>query len=210
MIDVIHQINAVTRSVESRTLEAGDARVVTASQVYDTDVKDLWDAVTNPERLPRWFSPVSGDLQQGGTFQVEGNAGGTISACDPPHGFSATWEYGESVSWISVRISPAEGGHAQLELEHTMLADDHWTQYGPGATGVGWDSALLGLTLHLRSGEAADPKAAEKWMMSEDGIAFMTGCGNRWGAAHIEAGADAATAEAAAQRTIAFYTTVPE
>ena len=45
MIDVNHQINAVRRTVGTRVLEAGEARVVTVSQSYPTDAADLWDAV---------------------------------------------------------------------------------------------------------------------------------------------------------------------
>jgi uncharacterized protein YndB with AHSA1/START domain len=55
---------------------------------------------TNPERIPRWFLPVSGELKEGGRYQLEGNAGGTITRCDPPHGFDATWEMGSDMSWI--------------------------------------------------------------------------------------------------------------
>jgi len=44
MIDVDKQINAVRRTVGGRTLEAGEARVVTISQSYATDAADLWDA----------------------------------------------------------------------------------------------------------------------------------------------------------------------
>ena len=31
-------------------------------------------------------------------------AGGEITACDPPTGFDATWEYGDTVSWIEVAV----------------------------------------------------------------------------------------------------------
>lgn len=60
MIDVIHQINAVRRTVGSGVLEAGEARVVTVSQMYPTDAEDLRDARTNIKRIPRWFLPISG------------------------------------------------------------------------------------------------------------------------------------------------------
>ena len=53
------------------------------SQVYAAAVGDVWDACTNPERIPRWFVPVSGDLRLGGRYQIEGNASGTIERCDP-------------------------------------------------------------------------------------------------------------------------------
>ena len=105
MIEVDHQINEVRRTVGGRVLEAGEARVVTLSQSYATDAEDLWDACTNIERIPRWFLPITGDLQAGGQYQLEGNANGTILTCDPPREFTATWEYGGGVSWIEVRVT---------------------------------------------------------------------------------------------------------
>src|SRR5437667_221963 len=71
---------------------------------------DVWDACTNPERIARWFLPVSGDLREGGSYQLEGNAGGRIERCDPPHGFTATWEWGGNVSWIELRLREANDG----------------------------------------------------------------------------------------------------
>jgi hypothetical protein len=76
MIDVTSQINSVRRTVGSRVLEAGEARTVTISQVYDTDDEDLWDACTSADRIQRWFLPVTGDLRLGGRFHLEGNADG--------------------------------------------------------------------------------------------------------------------------------------
>ena len=105
MIDVTEQISAVRREVGGRVLEAGQARVVTVSRSYPAGLADVWDACTNPERIPRWFLPVSGELKEGGRYQLEGNAGGTITRCDPPHGFDATWEMGGDMSWIELRLA---------------------------------------------------------------------------------------------------------
>ncbi len=91
-VDVDHQINAVERRLGTRIIDAKDAHVVTISQSYDTDQHDLWDAVTNIERIPRWLMPISGDLKVGGSYQLEGHAGGTVLTCDPPKNFTATWE----------------------------------------------------------------------------------------------------------------------
>ncbi|HLK73100.1 MAG TPA: hypothetical protein VKU77_05565 [Streptosporangiaceae bacterium] len=66
MIDVTEQISAVRREVGGRVLEAGQARVVTVSRSYPAELADVWDACTNPERIPRWFLPVSGQLREGG------------------------------------------------------------------------------------------------------------------------------------------------
>ena len=58
--------------------------MVVASRSYDTDIDDLWEAITNAERIPRWFLPITGELRLGGRYQLQGNAGGTITACEPP------------------------------------------------------------------------------------------------------------------------------
>ncbi|HEV8279562.1 MAG TPA: hypothetical protein VGQ26_28250 [Streptosporangiaceae bacterium] len=57
MIDVTQQINAVRRQVGTRVLEAGEARTVTVSQSYNAPVEDVWDACTNPERIPAGSCP---------------------------------------------------------------------------------------------------------------------------------------------------------
>jgi uncharacterized protein YndB with AHSA1/START domain len=210
VIDVSHQISAVRRTLGDRVVEGKEARVLTISQVYDTDVDDLWDACTNPERIPRWFLPVSGELKVGGKYQLEGNAGGTVERCDPPKSFAATWEFGGNVSWIEVRLTP-EGEGARFELEHVAHIDERWDEFGPGAVGIGWDGALVGLVLHLAApGTAVDPEAAMAWMMSPDGIRFMTASNEAWYEADVAAGADPAKARAAADRTLKAYTTPPE
>ena len=85
-------LGAVTRTVAALERDGKPARAVTLSRTYATSIDDLWDAVTNPERLPRWFAPVEGDLKPGGRYQVVGNAGGTIPACQAPRLFDLTWE----------------------------------------------------------------------------------------------------------------------
>ncbi|XRQ14196.1 SRPBCC family protein [Actinomadura welshii] len=207
MVDVTGQINAVRRRVGERVLEAGTARTSTVSRIYDTDVQDLWDAVTTAERIGRWFLPVSGDLELGGRYALEGNASGTIERCDPPKGFSATWEYGGQTSWIEVRLAPEPDGRARLELEHIAhVDDDTWGQYGPAAVGIGWDQGLLGLALHLESGGDAAADHGREWAMSDEGKEFTRLSGRAWAEAHIESGADESAARERADRTIAAYT----
>ena len=188
--------------------EGQAARCVTASRSYPTDIDDLWDAVTNAERLPRWFLPISGDLEVDGRYQLHGHAGGTISRCDPPAAFDATWEYGDSISWIRVRFETEAQG-ARLTLEHIMLKDEqseaHWEKFGPGATGVGWELGFLGLDYHLTQKLAIDPQASQAWMMSDAGKAFIRQVAMDWGQAHITSGESEAVATAMADRTANFY-----
>ena len=206
MIDVTQHLLATSRTVGSRTIEAGEARAVTISQTYDADLDDVWDACTNPERIPRWFLPVIGDLRLGGRFQLEGNAGGTILECDPPHGFRATWECGDMANWITLRLNPAAGGGTRLELEHLVPVDAHWAEFGPGAVGLGWDLGLVGLATHLATGAAVAGGEGQAWAASPDGLRFTTAGGEGWYQADVASGTEAAVARAAADRTLAAYT----
>ena len=139
MIEVVHQLNSVARRVGSRELPAGQARTVVLSRSYAAPIEDVWDACTNPERIPRWFLPVSGDLRLGGRFQLEGNAGGTVERCEAPNGFTATWEFGGEVSWIELRLVSLAPNQTKLELEHIAHVDDsRWADHWVGH----WQDAL--------------------------------------------------------------------
>ena len=211
MTDTTGQISAVERTVGSRTLPAGQARVLTISQTYDAPLADVWDACTSAERIPRWFLPVSGELKLGGRYQLEGNAGGTVERCDPPHSFAATWEFAGEVSWVEVRLTEAGAGRTRFELEHVAHVDDErWAEYGPGAVGVGWDSALLGLASHLAAdGSGVRPEEAVAWMGSDEGRRFMAESSDRWTEASIAAGTPVDEAHAAGKRVTAAYTGTP-
>src|SRR4051812_1306177 len=164
MIDIVRQISAVQREVASARLAAGEARTVRLRRTYDAPIEDVWDAVTNPARVSRWFLPLTGEFRVGGRYQLEGNAGGTILACDAPSRLRVTWVFGEpssdaDVSEVEVRLM-ASGEGTALELEHiAIVPEDRWAEYGPGAVGVGWEMGLLGLTLYLEGGSVGDPIA---------------------------------------------------
>jgi uncharacterized protein YndB with AHSA1/START domain len=205
MTDLEHQINAVRRTVGTRTLEAGEARVVTISQAYDIDLDDLWDACTDIERLARWFLPVTGDLRAGGKYQFEGNAGGTIERCDPPKSFAATWEYDGEVSWVEVTLSADADGKARFLLEHIApVTDENWVKFGPGMVGIGWDMGMMGLALHL-DGKTMGPAAAQEWMATEEAKVFMRASSKRWREANIAGGEPEEAARAAEQRVTDAY-----
>ena len=204
-LDVEGHLGAVERSVSSLERDGQPARAVTLSRSYATTVEDLWDAVTNSERIPRWFLPISGELEPGGRYQLEGNAGGAITACERLSHFALTWEFGEDVSWVEVRISDGGAGRARLTLTHTAHLSEHWGEYGPGAVGVGWELGFMGLAIHLT--QPTEPKPDEAaFATSPDGRAFITGSSERWGRAAVVAGTELDAARAAARRTTAFYT----
>jgi uncharacterized protein YndB with AHSA1/START domain len=200
-MDFIAAAGLMRREVVSTTHDGKLARAVVAERTYDADVEDVWDAITNAERIPRWFLPVSGDLRLGGRYQLEGNAGGTITACDAPHHLAVTWEFGGSVTWVEVHISPADDG-TTLRLAHVAHIDDaQWEEFGPGAVGIGWDLTLTALAEHLDTGEQVVADLA-----SPDALEFMRASSDDWCRASIDAGTPPERASAAAARTTAAYT----
>jgi uncharacterized protein YndB with AHSA1/START domain len=207
-IDVAHIVGAVAREVTSCMYEGKPARVIVATRHYNTSIEDLWDALTNPERIPRWFLPISGDLRLGGKYQFQGNAGGEIARCEPPHHLAVTWVMHGGVSWVNVQLSQINQEKVLLHLEHIAhVPDELWDQFGPGAVGVGWDGALFGLLQHLsKAGAEVSPESSERWAQSEEGKRFNSLSSDAWAEASIANGTEPAKARAAAERTTAFYT----
>ena len=196
MIDIANQLNAIHRQVERRPAADGDGERVSVllRRSYDTTVQDVWDAVTDPDRMKRWFLPVSGDLQVGGSFQLEGNAGGEILTCEPPRLLRVT--FGDPNSIVELRLTAQGDGATVLELEHTVPIEI--AQSGAGAmwVGPGWDGALLGLGLFLRGEAAGDPVAAAS---SPEAQAFSEQSVHAWAAVVEDSGT--ATAEQLAAAT---------
>ena len=204
-IDVEGFLDAVERSVSSTERDGQLARVGTLARDFATGIEDVWDAVANGERIPRWFLPISGELIPGGRFQLEGNASGKILECERPSYFAVTWEFAGDVSWVEVRLAGEEVDRVRLTMTHTSLLSEHWDTYGPGATGVGWELGLMGLAIHLANPEAPMPEE-DDFATSTDGKAFIVGSSERWGHAAVGAGSDPEIANTAARRTTAFYT----
>ena len=202
-------IGAEFREVADRTWDGKPAKAVVAARVYETDPDDLWDALTNPERLPRWFAPVTGAFEPGGRIQIEGNAACTILRCDPAEALDITWEFAGGMSWVTLRLV-REGQGTRLTLEHIVdlrdLDGEHWQKFGPAAVGVGWDLSFLGLGLHIALDGGKPPETDPAWAASDEAKAFMRDSAEAWARAHIASGEDPETARRMATTTASFYT----
>jgi uncharacterized protein YndB with AHSA1/START domain len=196
-------------------VDGEETRIQILAQEYPAGIEDVWDAATTAERIARWFLPITGELRLGGRYQLEGNAGGEVLECAPPSDgraeYRVTWEFGGGMSWVTVRLTDEGPERTRFELEHAArVADvpaDMWDTFGPGATGVGWDGGLLGLSLHLGAVDGSlAPEEAEAWAVTDEGKAFYRAAADGWGAAHIAAGADREAATRAADATYGFYT----
>jgi uncharacterized protein YndB with AHSA1/START domain len=174
--DLIDELAAASRSVRRRPGDDGELVSVAVRRRYPYAGEDVWDAVTDPERLARWFAPVSGDLRPGGTFQVEGNAGGEVLACEPKQLLRVSW--GAPESQVTVRLAD-DGEATTLELEHTVPVAFAGSGAGALFVGPGWDVAVLGLALHLRGELDGDPAG---WEGSPEVVRFTAATVDAWAA----------------------------
>jgi uncharacterized protein YndB with AHSA1/START domain len=160
MIDIASQLEAIHRQVERQLPAGGSGELVSVllRRSYDAPIGDVWDALTQPDRIKRWFMPISGELRAGGSFQLEGNAGGDILTCEPPRLLRVS--FGGPTSIVELRLTPDGDGDTVLELEHTVPIEMAKSGAGALYVGPGWDGALLGLGLFLRGEAVGDPVGA--------------------------------------------------
>eukprot|EP00416_Gambierdiscus_australes_P024813 CAMPEP_0171071124 /NCGR_PEP_ID=MMETSP0766_2-20121228/10146_1 /TAXON_ID=439317 /ORGANISM="Gambierdiscus australes, Strain CAWD 149" /LENGTH=211 /DNA_ID=CAMNT_0011527653 /DNA_START=40 /DNA_END=675 /DNA_ORIENTATION=- len=207
-VDVERLVGAVTREVSTRTVDGEVARVLVARRSYDSAIDRLWEAVTVQGRVSRCMGKVTGDLHLGGRFSIENNASGDITACDAPKHFALTWEINDDKSWVEVWLKAVGPEVTELTLEHVAhVKPDFWKEYGPGATGVGWELALSVLEGLIGGNDESKPHPFqdETFFETEEGKRFVRSCSEAWGEVAVEAGDEAEAARAAAARTAAFY-----
>lgn len=134
---------------ELRTHDSG-LKTLVIRRRYPVAPEEIWSAITDPDRLVRWFLPISGDLRVGGRYSLEGNASGEIVRCDQPRELVVTWEYGGSRSDVRVRLVP-EGQGTLLDLEHAPVPPDIIPNASPElwGLGAGWEMGLTALGDYL-------------------------------------------------------------
>jgi uncharacterized protein YndB with AHSA1/START domain len=120
------------------SLRSADGRgVVRMQDRFDTDIDDLWSALTEPERLARWIGEVDGDLRLGGEYRfhffASGSEGtGRVEACEPPrrlllqHGLNQP-----NVNVIEATLT-ADGKQTVLVVEERGMPLDLIAAYGAG------------------------------------------------------------------------------
>jgi uncharacterized protein YndB with AHSA1/START domain len=121
---------------------------------YDTDIDDLWQACTTPERLRRWIAEVSGDLRVGGTVHAVFTSTWTgpirVDTCDAPHHLLVTMEPDtEDETQLEAWLT-AQGSRTTLVVEERGLpvAKIHFH-------GAGWQAHLEDLGRSLATGDSA-------------------------------------------------------
>jgi len=136
---------------------------------YDTDIDDLWAALTDPGRLARWYGQVEGDLRPGGEFRLYVESAGwdgtgRVEACEPPRRLLVTTREADE-SWRKGRGAPpfdqaieatltADGDQTVLVIEVLGMPLDKIASYG-----AGWQIHAENLAAHLAGREPGDIEA---------------------------------------------------
>ncbi len=101
------------------SLRSADGKgVVRIEDRLDSDIDDVWLALTDPRRLAQWYGEVEGDLRPGGEYRARLFASGWegrghIEACEPPRR-------------LLVRTKHVRAPY-DLVTEATLTADGHET-----------------------------------------------------------------------------------
>ena len=98
------------------SLRSADGKgVVRMQDRFDTDVDDLWSALTDPVRLARWIGEVDCDLRLGGEFRfrffASGSEGtGRVEVCQLPRRLLLTMALGQPDEDVIEATLTADGG----------------------------------------------------------------------------------------------------
>lgn len=141
-------MNQILGSMRRIDEQRGAVRV---EDVYDTDIADLWSAVTEPERLARWIANVDGDLRVGGMVQAQFTSSwegpGRIDVCDAPNHLVLTMQPGTDDEAVIEAVLTAEGERTRLVVEERGLPLGVLYKHG-----AGWQAHIEDLGRYLAGG----------------------------------------------------------
>jgi uncharacterized protein YndB with AHSA1/START domain len=92
-------------------------------RTYDAPIQDVWSACTDPDRLRRWYVPVTGDLRVGGRFEQVNMGSGEILECEAPSHLRLS--LGGGADEIELWLRATDDGMTELELQHATTIAEH-------------------------------------------------------------------------------------
>jgi len=129
--------------------------IVRMEDRYDTDIDDLWSALTDPGRLARWVAQVDGDLRVGGEFHARFTSGwegvGRVDACEPPRSLLVTLSPGEQDETVIEAQLVGEGDQTRLAIEERGLPLSELALHG-----AGWQVHVEDLVAYLTGKQRLD------------------------------------------------------
>jgi uncharacterized protein YndB with AHSA1/START domain len=134
--------------------------VVRMEDRVDTDIADVWSALTDPSRLAHWYGEVEGDLRPGGEYRAHLHASGwegigRIEAFEPPHRLLLLTKHVKASDEAVIEVTLAADGHlTSLVWEERGMPLDLLAAYGAGI-----QVHVEDLAAHLAGRERCDAEA---------------------------------------------------
>jgi uncharacterized protein YndB with AHSA1/START domain len=143
------------------TLGSADGKgVVRMEDRFDTDVADVWSALTGPAHLAVWYGEVEGDLRLGGEYRARLFASGwegtgRIEACEPERRLLVVTKQADEPEEQAIEVTlTAEGAGTVLVWEERGMPAEHVPAYGAGV-----QVHVEDLAAHLAGGGRCDAEA---------------------------------------------------
>jgi uncharacterized protein YndB with AHSA1/START domain len=160
------------------TLRIADGKgVVRMEDRFDTDIDDLWSALTDPGRLARWLGEFEGDLRLGGEFRARFFASGwegtgRVEVCEPPRHLLVMTKHVRQADEHAVEATlTADGDHTILILEERGMPVNLLAAYGAGI-----QVHIEDLAAHIAGRERCDADARwEELQPSYEALASKLG-----------------------------------
>ncbi|MGH8981503.1 MAG: SRPBCC domain-containing protein [Acidimicrobiales bacterium] len=151
------------------SLRVDGTGIVRVEDRFDSDIDDVWSAITDPRRLARWHVKVRGDLHAGGEIHLHVEADdwegtGHIEVCEAPRRLLVTtresdesWRKGQGVPPFDETLEATldeVGAKTRLVIEVRGIPLDPLPFYG-----VGWQIHLENLASYLAGRDRGDTEA---------------------------------------------------
>jgi uncharacterized protein YndB with AHSA1/START domain len=160
--------NPATRILGSLRSADGNG-VVRIEDHYDTDIDDLWSAITDPGRITRWYGRVEGELRPGGQFRLyvddaDSDHAGRVEECDPPRRLRVTTRETDESYQRGKGVPPYDEileATLTTDGDQTVLVIEVWGMPldAVGYYGAGWQIHAENLAAYLAGRERGNTEA---------------------------------------------------
>jgi uncharacterized protein YndB with AHSA1/START domain len=150
------------------SLRSADGKgVVRMEDRFDTDIDDVWSALTDPRRLARWLGEFEGDLRLGGEYRARFYASGwegtgRVEVCEPPRRLLVVNAEEDRDEHVIEATLAADGDQTILILEERGMPVNLLAAYGAGI-----QVHVEDLAAHLAGRERCD--AGARWTELQPG-----------------------------------------
>jgi uncharacterized protein YndB with AHSA1/START domain len=147
------------------SLRSADGKgIVRVQDRFETDMDDVWSALTDPRRLARWLGEVEGDLRVGGEFRAHFDTSGwqgtgRVEVCESPERLLVMTKHEKQPDEHAVEAAlTSDGDHSILVLEERGMRLDQLAAYGAGV-----QIHIEDLADHLAGKDRRATGAEERW-----------------------------------------------